>query len=647
MRVCNQIIRATRIHRFTFKIMTRHLSSLEELKGYEESQKETISVRRRDQEFNFTIKTCNADPKQSVLTIMRDDSESVESTLSRIAKKLEVALLGPAPKKKKTSGVIDKSAPPPRISMQLKSGDATISSSEPNSSPSTWEAANILDIQGLDGDKEKSWKYAVHFNPPEIPPKILFLEKSPQAGVPQKAVLLEAPKNVIKTLWLTATEPKPDDSNDGKKKKSGKQKAVVKKELTLHELLQKENLEQVGEGPSYTPTPKDEGKALISVMIPYDSEGTLGQPKIFYSGPVMVPKDDLSLGFDRFPPKCTSTMRVMTYNILYEGATVIYATGKSMYPYADPLAVDTDYRKQRILREVIGHDPDICCFQEMADTLHSQYFIPHLPEYEGEYTMKTGQSRDGLSTFWKSSTYEKQSFHSINLGEGYPTELPGCEDLYKYLNTYEKVKTCLDKVTTVAQITHLKRLSTGKSVFVANTHLWFHPLGSHIRVIQLHLLLSYVAKIAKEEATDKGEIEVLLCGDLNYQPKSAPHRYCNKDLNKSHQVWWNAPGFDFAAWDFESGEIIDPEETAKADPCDGPDISSPFPLADSTPQFTFSNYTPGFTGRLDYILHSSSLDVSAVHPQPPREVLASEGGGIPSLIFPSDHLPICVDLSAK
>ena len=637
---CNSLLRVTRISRKFLKTMSRNLSSLEELKVFEESQKETVSVWKRENGYHFTVRTANSDPKQSLLTIIRDDIETVESTLSRVAKKLEVALLGPAPKKKKTGGVVDRSAPPPRISMSLLSKTETLDSQQSNNSPDTWKSAEKLRIKGIE-EGDKSWDYNVLYDPPEIPSKIIHLERTPQAGVPQQILILEQKQCDIKTVWFTSEDPKQTEELEDKKKKKGGAKQIVKKELTYQEVLQKD-ITQVSEGDTYTPTSDDGGKVLISMMVP--SRGDLvGQPKFFISGAVIVPKDDLSLGFQRFPLKNTSVLRIMTYNILYEGATVIYATGKSMYPYADPLAIETDYRKQRILREIKEHDPEIVCFQEMSDAIHSQYLLPNLPQHDGVYVMKTGQSRDGLSTVWNTDRFSKQSSHDISLGKDIPTDIPGCENLYEYLNKFEKVKTCIEKVTTVAQVTHLKCTETGKSIIVANTHLWFHPLGSHIRVLQLHVLMSFAAKIAREESAEGAKI--VLCGDLNFQPKSAPHRYCMNNLDKSHQVWWNAQNFDFSAWDFESGEVVDAEEKTTADPCDGPDIVTPFVLSDATPEFTFTNYTPGFTGRLDYILHSSSLEVSSVHPQPPREVLGSEGGGIPSLIFPSDHLPICVDFN--
>ena len=58
----------------------------------------------------------------------------------------------------------------------------------------------------------------------------------------------------------------------------------------------------------------------------------------------------------------------------------------------------------------------------------------------------------------------------------------------------------------------------------------------------------------------------------------------------------------------------------------------------------FTNYTPGFTGTLDYIFLSNS---SSIKPTSllclPRGDSADVQGGLPNFQHPSDHLPIGAD----
>ena len=72
---------------------------------------------------------------------------------------------------------------------------------------------------------------------------------------------------------------------------------------------------------------------------------------------------------------------------------------------------------------------------------------------------------------------------------------------------------------------------------------------------------------------------------------------------------------------------------------------SPIPLcsvyASTRGEQPFTNYTPGFTGTLDYILFSPSDNIKPISF---LELLDSDAadivGGLPNFIYPSDHLPI-------
>lgn len=72
---------------------------------------------------------------------------------------------------------------------------------------------------------------------------------------------------------------------------------------------------------------------------------------------------------------------------------------------------------------------------------------------------------------------------------------------------------------------------------------------------------------------------------------------------------------------------------------------SPIPLcsvyASTRGEPPFTNYTPGFTGTLDYILFSPSDNIKPISF---LELLDSDAadivGGLPNFSYPSDHLPI-------
>lgn len=64
-----------------------------------------------------------------------------------------------------------------------------------------------------------------------------------------------------------------------------------------------------------------------------------------------------------------------------------------------------------------------------------------------------------------------------------------------------------------------------------------------------------------------------------------------------------------------------------------------------TPQYT--NYTPEFSGCLDYIFYEKDkFEVEQIIPMPSKEELTLHTG-LPSVVFPSDHISLCADLKLK
>lgn len=64
-----------------------------------------------------------------------------------------------------------------------------------------------------------------------------------------------------------------------------------------------------------------------------------------------------------------------------------------------------------------------------------------------------------------------------------------------------------------------------------------------------------------------------------------------------------------------------------------------------TPEYT--NYTPLFADCLDYIFYEKDkFEVEQVVPMPSKEELTLHDG-LPSIVFPSDHISLCADLKLK
>jgi len=101
------------------------------------------------------------------------------------------------------------------------------------------------------------------------------------------------------------------------------------------------------------------------------------------------------------------TFSILCFNILCEK----YATEK-MYGYTPTWALAWDYRREQITRELLAHDTDVLCLQEVDIAQYEDYFTKTLAEhgYSGVFwpksrakTMNETDRRtvDGCATFYK------------------------------------------------------------------------------------------------------------------------------------------------------------------------------------------------------------------------------------------------------
>lgn len=117
----------------------------------------------------------------------------------------------------------------------------------------------------------------------------------------------------------------------------------------------------------------------------------------------------------------TETFSVLCYNILCEKC----ATEK-LYGYTPSWALSWEYRKELILTEVLKHDADFLCLQEVDIAQYEECFVKHLQgqDYEGVYypksrykTMSDADRRqvDGCAVFYKAKKYVDSSSFAISL----------------------------------------------------------------------------------------------------------------------------------------------------------------------------------------------------------------------------------------
>eukprot|EP00659_Diplonema_papillatum_P017225 gene17225-26448_t len=666
------------------RYFTTKEEAVERVQAFESGWDTSVAAQLTEGTLTLTVRYNAA----RVAGFQRAADEAAAETLRRVGKKLESTLLPPPPKKKKEKdGEISKAAPPARLTLSLRTSTGAVQAHSEATEPAPansacWELADSLSVvpseaalseggggKGGGVSPDAKWVIPVVCNPPEA--LDCSVEAAPLTLVPQLLRFAGAPDSEV--LWFSVEERVIADGEDPKKKKRGM--AFVP---TCDNTLRHEGTRYLGTGTSITPAETEAGKRLCVVVLPQQrvSDSTpapespaatytvrKGMPTILLTAkPVLAL--NTALDHVKYPPPEQADgkdrIRVLTYNILYEGATEVFSTGNPMYPYADPEFVKISYRKQLILREIAEFRPDIVCLQEVATSLHEGYLASALGELgygEGHHVHKLGDTREGVSTFWRKDKFRCLDASSLALGgpdvltpatpescraADAPCANPALSELQPYLDDNPKVAKCLQKTSTVGQVLVLEEVAEGgRKWVVGNTHLWFHPMGSHVRLLQAHMLCRAVERKKKEFNAGP----VVICGDLNCMPKSAPHRYLVQGtIPSDHPTWSAGAVFDFGRWDFEEGTIVPAEESSEGlVQVPGLPLSHSLSLSDATPDFAYSNYTPTFTGRLDYILHSTHIAPSYAHPLPLPDVLSKEGGGIPASCFPSDHLPICAD----
>ncbi len=82
----------------------------------------------------------------------------------------------------------------------------------------------------------------------------------------------------------------------------------------------------------------------------------------------------------------------MTYNILAN----LYADSDDarnvLFPYCPAYALDIEYRRQLLAKELVGYNADLVCLQEVDKKVFDLDLVPAMMEdFEGDMAKKGGQ----------------------------------------------------------------------------------------------------------------------------------------------------------------------------------------------------------------------------------------------------------------
>ncbi|KAK6355265.1 Glucose-repressible alcohol dehydrogenase transcriptional effector [Orbilia brochopaga] len=340
---------------------------------------------------------------------------------------------------------------------------------------------------------------------------------------------------------------------------------------------------------------------------------------------------------------------VASYNILCDK----YATPQA-YGYVPSWALAWDYRKNLITQDIMTSNADIVCLQEVDLNNFEDHLSPTMAyqDYKGAIFQKSrarnfGASEtrtvDGCAIFWKTTKFnllDKQSVNFQQLAINRP-------DMKKATDIFNRVMPRDD----IATIVYLENKLTGARIIVANAHLFWNPQFEDVKLIQTAVLMEELGKIANKYATNpppskiqkvEGEPEIsevkypngasvplLVCGDFNSLGDSGVYELMTKgSIGPHHPTLGNR---DYGPYNEEG-------------------ISHSFNLKSAYsifPDFPFTNYTPGFSGVIDYIWYSTNcMQVTGLLGEVDKEYM-SKVAGFPNVHFPSDHLMIQAEFYMK
>ncbi|KAG6811599.1 hypothetical protein H0H92_006661 [Tricholoma furcatifolium] len=373
----------------------------------------------------------------------------------------------------------------------------------------------------------------------------------------------------------------------------------------------------------------------------------------------------------------TETISVLSYNILCEK----YATER-LYGYTPAWALTWDYRKELVLTELMNHNSDFLCLQEVDIAAYEDYFLQHLKgnDYEGfhwpksRYKTKKDTERrqvDGCATFYKASKYklvEKQLIEFSAVAMQRPD--------------FEKTDDMFNRVLikdNIAIVCLMEDKRTHTRFIIANAHLDWDPLFCDVKLVQVALLVDEIEKIAanfakyppppppapqtsgSDEAdpggsndidasgasasastskppprpaphyTDGTKIPLILCGDFNSVPESGVYEFLSTgQLSATHP--------DFLSHKY--GRYTTDGMRHKL----GVKSVYATPGAGEPP---LTNHTPSFQGSIDYIWYSSAnLAATGALGEVDKGYL-EKVVGFPNAHFPSDHVCITASFRVK
>ncbi|KAG3152655.1 hypothetical protein PI126_g10434 [Phytophthora idaei] len=342
-------------------------------------------------------------------------------------------------------------------------------------------------------------------------------------------------------------------------------------------------------------------------------------------------------------PDADEALRVMSYNVLYDGYATTDHAKKNLFSYVDDSVMKETRRIQLILQEIEENNSDIVCLQEMGEHVYKLFFEPMLASlgYHGFYSDKTGTTNEGCATFVRTARFEVVKEDTLNLSIAVKNSTnPAAQSL---LRDFPELAKAIARIPSIAQLLVLRsKVDPARSIILSNTHLFYRGDAHLIRLLQGAAVVDNVSQWKAEPGFENAA--VVMCGDWNAHPRSALVAFLlDGQIDSSHRHWQQAPSF---RWNFSQVDGNDTkgriDSTADVRPNR---FEHALQLVSACGIPAFTNYVTSFVDTLDYIMvGSKALQVRDVFPLFTEEEVTHEVA-LPSSSFPSDHVSLVCDLT--
>lgn len=377
------------------------------------------------------------------------------------------------------------------------------------------------------------------------------------------------------------------------------------------------------EGPSMTPGYGHIGHHVLLLITP-QRNGTRGitwevlADTAIQPGPMNCPFENRQHFTSRFVGQ--HRFRCVTYNVLAKVYADMRPLRKNLYSYCPKFALNMDYRKNLLMKEILGYRSDLYFLQEVDRKFFKEDLEVALGfhGYIGYFTEKDSPMAEGLACFYRLQKFSAIEVYSVILSKAL-VQKPVLADILANVNQNPLVKGRLMSLATALQILLLKPLDTSnRLLLVANTHLYGQPSSPHIRLLQACICIRLVEQM-RQEYYDRFGIEpaVIFAGDFNSCPTNGVYQLMTYGYVSEHCPDWYRR--------VEEGVL-------------GMHAMQKIPLANACGLPVYTNFTRKFHGCVDYIFFDYTRLVSEnVVPMPAHEDVTQEVA-LPSKWFPSDHL---------